>query len=93
MDTVLAETTISVFHTRFYIPNIEKLAFYLPHVKILDTNHCGEMRRTAFKQRGIYQYVLFHRSYAERVVARFSHQIQSEYYGVNRSVSIEGILL
>ena len=33
------------------------------------------------------------RDYAERVVASFSHQIQSEYYGGNISVSIEGIPL
>ena len=31
--------------------------------------------------------------YAERVVASFTHQIKSEYYGENRSVSIEGIAL
>ena len=31
--------------------------------------------------------------YAERVVASFFHQIQSEYYGGNRSVSIDGITL
>ena len=34
----------------------------------------------------------FH-DYAERVIASFYHQIQSEYYGENRSVSIEGIAL
>ena len=33
------------------------------------------------------------RDYAKRVVASFSHQIQSEYYGGNISVSIEGIPL
>ena len=31
--------------------------------------------------------------YTKRVVASFAHQIQSEYYGNNRYVSIEGILL
>ena len=31
--------------------------------------------------------------YSERVVASFAHQIQSEWYGGNRSVSIEGIVL
>ena len=31
--------------------------------------------------------------YDEREVASFPHQIQSEYYGGNRSVSIEGIAL
>ena len=47
---VMTETTISDFHTSFYIPAIKKLAFHLPHVRILGSNHCGEMRRTAFKR-------------------------------------------
>ena len=37
--------------------------------------------------------MLCRRDYAERVVDSFPHQIQSEYYGGNRSVSIEGIAL
>ena len=37
--------------------------------------------------------MLCRRDYAEKVVASFAHQIQSEYYGSNRSVSIEGIVL
>ena len=59
----------------------------------LCTNHCGELRRTAFKRRELFQDVLCRRDYAERVVASFANQIQSEYYGGNRSVSIEGIAL
>ena len=39
------------------------------------------------------QYVLLHHDYSERVVASFANKIQSEYYGGNRSVSIEGIAL
>ena len=87
------ETTISDFHTSFYIPAIQKLFFHLPHLRILGTNHCGELRCTAFKRRELFQDVLCCRDYAERVVASFSNQIQYEYYGVNRSVSIEGITL
>ena len=37
--------------------------------------------------------MLCRRDYFERLVAIFAHQIQSEYYGGNRSVSIEGIAL
>ena len=37
--------------------------------------------------------MLCRRDYDGRVVAIFAHQIQSEYYGRNRSVSIEGIAL
>ena len=62
-------------------------------MRILGTNHCGEMRRTEFKQHELFQDVIFCRGYAERVVARFDNQIQSEHYGGNRSVSIEGITL
>ena len=37
--------------------------------------------------------MLCRRDYSERVVASFPHQIQSEYYGGNRTVSIKGITL
>ena len=52
------ETKVSDFHTSFYISAIQKLAFHIPHVRILCTNHCGEMRRTAFKRRELFQGVL-----------------------------------
>ena len=86
-------TTISDFHTSFYIPAIQKSAFHLPHVRILGTNHCGELRSTAFKQCKLFQDFLCRRDYADRVVASSDNQIQSEYYGGNRYVSIEGIAL
>ena len=73
----MTETTIYDFHTSFYIPAIQKLAFHLPHVRILGKNHCGEMRRAAFKRHELFQDVLCRRDYADRVVASFSNQIQS----------------
>ena len=57
-------------------------------MRILGTNHCGELRRTAFKRRELFQDVLCRRDYAERVVESFANKIQSEYYGGNISVSI-----
>ena len=89
----MMETKISDFHTCFYIPDIQQLAFHLPHVRILGTNNCGEMRRTAFKRRELFQDILCRRDYYDRAVASIDHQIQSEYYGGNRSVSIYGIAL
>ena len=73
----MMETIISDFHTSFYIPYIQKLAFHLPHVRILGTNHCGEMRRTAFKRRELFQDVLCRCDHAEMVVSSFDNQIQS----------------
>ena len=89
----MMETTISGFHTSFYIPAIQKLAFHLPHVRILGKNHCGEFLRKAFKRRELFYDVLCLRDYVERLAASFANQIQSEYYGGNISVSIEGIAL
>ena len=62
-------------------------------MRIIYTNNCGAIRRTSFKQRELFQDVLCSRDYAERVVASFSHQIQSKYYGGNILVSIYGIAL
>ena len=42
-ELVMTETTIYDFHASFSIPAIQKLAFHLPHVRILCTNYCGEM--------------------------------------------------
>ena len=78
-ELFMTKTTISHFHTSFYIPAIQKLAFHLPNVRILGTNHCGELRQTAFKRRELFQGVLFRRDYAERVVASFANKIKSEY--------------
>ena len=75
-EIVVMETKISDFHTSFYILAIQKLAFHLTHVRILGTDHCGEIRRTAFKQRGLFQDVLCFRDYDDRVVASFANKIQ-----------------
>ena len=73
----MMETTISNFHTSFFIPEIQKLAFHVPLVQILGTNNCGESCRTEFKLRESFQDVLCRGDYAERVVASFSNQILS----------------
>ena len=51
------------------------------------------MRHTDFKRRELFQDVLCHRDYTERVVSIFANQIQSDYYALNILVSIEGISL
>ena len=73
----MMETKIYSFHTRFYIPEIQKLAFHIPHLQILGTNHCGDSRRTTFKHSELFQDVLCCRDYSERVVASFDNQMQS----------------
>ena len=92
-DIIMMETSIADFHTSLYILAMKKLAFHLPHVHILGTNNCGNTRREEFKRRRENQDVLCRHGYAERVVAISAQQIQSEYYGGNIYVSIEGIAL
>ena len=48
------------------------------------------LRQNEFKCHKSFQDVLCRRDYAERVVASFPHKIQSENYGVNISMYIEG---
>ena len=71
------ETTISNFHTSFYFTEIQKLAFQIPHVQILGTNHYSDSRLTAFTFHKSFQDVLYRRYYDERVVDSFLHKIQS----------------
>ena len=76
-EIVMMETTISDFHTSFYIPAIQRFASHLTHVRILGKHHCDEMQLTAFKRCELFQDTLFRRDYADRVVSSFSNQIQS----------------
>ena len=67
---------------------IQKLAFHLPHVRILGTHNCGKKRRYNFKRCAKFKYFSCRRDYAEHVVASFSNKIQSEYYCGYMYVSI-----
>ena len=90
---VLLETSITEFHEIFCILEIQKMAFHLPHVRILGTHHCGKERREAFKHHGNSYVVLCRFGYEELLVSSIDRQIRSEYYGDNRYVSIEVISL
>ena len=50
-EVLTMETNIYNIHTSFYIPEVQKLAFHIPHVQILGKNHCGDSRQTEFKRR------------------------------------------
>ena len=63
-ELAMMEKYITDFHTSFYIPEIKKLEFQLPHVRILGPNHCGNKRHEAFKRRSAKQDVLCRRDYA-----------------------------
>ena len=54
-ELVMMEITIYNYRTSFYIPEIYKLAFHIPHVQILGINHCGDSCQTVFKRRESFQ--------------------------------------
>ena len=49
-DLFMMETYIADLQTSLYIPEIQKLAFHLPHIHILGSNRCGNARHEAFKR-------------------------------------------
>ena len=90
---MLLETLISYFHDKYYTPGIQKLAFHLPHMRILGTHHLVKERHEEFKSRRKKFDVFFRSDHGERIVSLFDHQIKYEYYVGNMSVSIEGVSL
>ena len=86
-------STYCWFSHTFYISVIKKVLFHLPHIQILGTHPCGNIRREAFKHRRAFKYVLCCCDYAKSVASSFTQQTQSKYYGCNRYLSIEGIEL
>ena len=76
-EVVLLGTSITESHEMFYILAIQKLAFLLPHVRILGTHHCDKEHRDAFKRRYHLYDVLCHCAYEEQLVYSFSHQTKS----------------
>ena len=40
----LHEEVIDIFHVKIYIPTIEKLSYYLAHVRIIGSMECGKTR-------------------------------------------------
>ena len=73
----MMDTSIADFRTSLYIPEMKKIAFQLPHVRIIGNNCCGNTFRKVFTHLRSNQYMLCHCDHAERVVASFAHQIQS----------------
>ena len=69
----IMQTTMYYFQSIFYIPEIQKLDFPIPHVKVLGTNHCVDSRLNTFKCQKQFKYVLCRRDYSERVVDILPH--------------------
>lgn len=79
--------SIGEFHSKHYLPLLQKLRYHKAHVHLLGKNCSGQQRLEAFLSRPS---VRCRRDYAERLSAVFDEEIQSEHFGNSRSLSIEG---
>ena len=89
------DTYIDDFHASFYIPEIKKASIppaTCSNINYRDTSLCKPMPLCIQKLYSVSRYAVL--SWLCRSSgSQFSHQIQSQYYGGNRYVSIEGVLL
>ena len=92
-ELVTMETSIADFHTSFLNCSNQKLEFHPPHKHILGKQHCVSRHHKSFNRFRSLQDILGHYDSAKRVVACFDHELQTEYYGGNKYVSIERIAL
>ena len=82
------ETSIQEFHNQYYLPSLEKYAYHLPHVQVLGKHHCSKLRHDAFLDNP--SSLFTKRDYADRLQTAFSMEIQSDHFGKQRSLSMEG---
>ena len=74
-----------------YIPTIEKLPFNLSHVSILGSMECGKTRNDCFLDNASKNNLKLRIDYAEKISKATSIEIQSQHWGGNRQLSMEGI--
>ena len=90
-EIALMESSIDKFHKDFYIPHLKKYKYHIALVTLLSKNHCKKMRCDAFENNA--NWILSERDYAERLVKELDGEIQSEHFGDNSTLSIEGCVL
>jgi hypothetical protein len=78
---------IGIFMKDYYLPALEKDAYHIHHLKFLSKDFCGKDRIDAFRKRP--GDVNTRRDYAERLLAKFNLEIQSDHFGNDRSLSME----
>jgi hypothetical protein len=80
-------------YQNYYNPVIEKFAYHLAHVKIVGTNHIGLTRREDLSMRHKKKDIKVQCDFADRLVAAFLTEIQSEHFGGNQTLSMEGLAM
>ena len=90
-EITMIECSISQFHNHVYIPYMKKFKYHTALVTLLSKNYCKHMRTEAFKKNQ--NWLLSEMDYAERLAKQLDGEIQSDHFGDNASLSIEGCTL
>ena len=80
--------SIGQFHSDYYQPFLEKYVYHRMLFSCLGQYEAKKSRKDAFKAN--IQSVMTERDYAEGMKCEFDQEIQSEAFGYNRTLSIEG---
>ena len=90
-EITLLTTSIYDFHQKVYIPYMKRYKYHMALVSLLSKNHCKKMRSNAFRQHR--SWFLTEMDYAERLAKQLNGEIQSDHFGDNATLSIEGCTL
>ena len=90
-EITMVDKPIHDFHEKVYIPSLVKYKYHINLVSVLSKNHCKAMRTDAFLNNP--SWFLSERDYAERLVKELDGEIQSDHFGDNPTLSIEGCTL
>ena len=90
-EITLMESSIDDFHKQTYIPMLKQYRYHIALVSILSKNHCRKTRYEAYCQNC--NCFFTERDYAERLTRQLDGEIQSDHFGDNPSLSIEGCTL
>ena len=77
-----------LFHKNTYIPMLKQYRYHIALVSILSKNHCKKFRYESFKRN--LNWFFSERDYAERLTKQLDGEIQSDHFGDNPTLSIEG---
>jgi hypothetical protein len=83
------QEVIGLFLKDFYLPALELYCYHLQTVILLSKYQTGKSRQEALTH--IPWSALTRRDYAERLNAKFNLEIQSDHFGNDRDLSIEGV--
>ena len=83
---VYSKEVIDVLHEIFYIPTIGKLSFHLDHVRILGSMECGNAKKYFPHVNALRRFIKLKKDYGVIFI-----EIQSQHWGGNRQLSMEGI--